>query len=109
MKKTIGDYVIDVVGYGIGIVFVVGVIVLIAWGVEQAKQNAPAPQPPAINAPLLEIVRWCESHARESYTVSEPRYNAQTKKVTIETVTRWKDSPEMFIDCMQRYEYQVKR
>lgn len=107
MKKTID--VIDVIGYGLGIGIVVGFIVLIAWGVEQLKHHAPDPQTPTINAPLLEIVRWCESHAREGYQVIDMTCNAQKDKWEDKMVTRWKDSPTMFLACMQQYEYQVKR
>jgi hypothetical protein len=59
------------------------------------------PQPPAMNAPLLEIVRYCEPLSRDRHT----HFSAATKTNQV----TYTDNPEKFLSCMQDYEYKVER
>lgn len=74
------------------ILFAVVVVVCIAL-----ISGGKATPPPAMDAPLMDIVHYCDEQARES------RYNAATKssKVTY--------NPDKFVTCMQQYEYRVTR
>jgi hypothetical protein len=56
-------------------------------------------QPPPMNAPLLQIVRYCEPLGRDRHS----SFNGKTTNVW------YTDNPEKFLECMQGYEYQVKR
>jgi hypothetical protein len=68
-------------------------------------------EPPVMNAPLLEIVRYCEPLARDAHTSTSlvsSNIGNQTV-ITPQTRTTYTDSADKFIDCMQRYEWQVTR
>ena len=95
------------VEYALIIVLVAVVAVVIAAVFVPKLFNPPAP--PVMDAPLLDIVRWCEGQARDSYTVTVPTYNAVTKQTTVTTQARTRDNPDKFITCMQKYEYRVTR
>lgn len=95
--------------YALTLVLIAVVVIVVIALIGNGVFNKVAPHPPAMNAPLLEIVRWCESNARESYTVPTRTYNAQTKKWEDKLETRWRDAPDKFLSCMQTYEYTVKR
>jgi hypothetical protein len=84
------------------------VIVCVALIAPVFKKTEP-PTPPAMNAPLLDIVRWCEPRARDAYHVKEWQYSALKKRSEEVTVTRYKDSPEKFTACMNGYEWTVTR
>lgn len=68
-------------------------------------------QPPAMNAPLLEIVRYCEPLARDttSKTTVMPVLVGKVITVVPRTMTETRDNADKFIACMQGYEYTVER
>lgn len=90
------------------VVIVMGV--LLGPTIGNIFKSTPA-QPPAMNAPLLDIVRWCEPLARDSYTTPSTSFTKVGKVMVPMTtqVTHYKDAPDKFIACMQSYEYSVKR
>lgn len=89
------------------ILVLVAIVVIV--GIVLVGKLINPPQKPAIDAPLLEIVRWCESNARDSETSITSAYNPTTKKIETKPTSRSVDSPEKFITCMQSYEYRVTR
>lgn len=78
-------------------VFAVGAFIVITL-FNAVFPSSPS-HPPAMNAPLLHIVRYCEPLARDKHT----SFNGKTTSVS------YTDNPEKFIACMQDYEYQIKR
>jgi hypothetical protein len=90
--------------------FGIAVFVMLLIVVRIAPQSTP-PTPPAMNAPILEVVRWCETHARESKTkiVMVPVMIGKIATLQSRPQVSYVDSPDKFISCMQGYEYQVKR
>lgn len=91
------------------VLVLIGVVVVVCVAL---FGGSPAqPQPPVMNAPLLDIVRYCESNARETYTTTSmsPSKIGNTLVMVPQTITHIKDAPEKFVACMQTYEYTVKR
>jgi hypothetical protein len=93
--------------FGVGAVLVLILVVM----VNAVAQPAPPAQPPAMNAPLLEIVRYCEPLARERKTRTVVMPIMVGKIITMQPRTQvdYIDAPDQFITCMQGYEYSVKR
>jgi hypothetical protein len=96
------------------LILVLVAVVLVVIGAILVKPAPPAPlppTPPAFSAPLLEVVRWCEGGARDTYTTTSTSLVAVGNALVpaVQTQTHLKDSPEKFLLCMRLYEYQVTR
>lgn len=61
--------------------------------------STPPVMPPTMNAPLLEIVRYCEPLSRDKHS----SFNGKT------TSAWYTDNTDKFLACMQSYEYIVSR
>jgi hypothetical protein len=86
------------------ITVLVGVVIVVCLAVLRPAQPA---LPPAINAPLLEVTRWCESQAYDTYTTQS--FVMIGEMMTLTTQTHRRDNPDKFIACMKSYEYEVGR
>lgn len=83
------------------------------WFIGQAPQAPEAlpPSPPALDAPLLDIVRWCETHARDTKSrttyvpVTIGKMSTMQARVSYYTV----DAPDKYLGCMLEYDIIVKR
>lgn len=75
------------------------VIGFLIFLVSLALSDVQEPQPPAMNAPLLEIVRWREPQARDEHQ----QFNGKTYTTT------YTDNANKFVACMRGYEYEVTR
>jgi pilus assembly protein Flp/PilA len=84
----------------LGLLAVVIIAILVLLGPTIGNLFSP-PVPPRMGAPLLQIVRYCEPLARDAHS----RYDITLKQ----TITTYTDNPTLFVDCMQRYEWQVTR
>jgi pilus assembly protein Flp/PilA len=84
----------------LGLLAVVIIAILVLLGPTIGNLFSP-PVPPRMGDPLLQIVRYCEPLARDAHS----RYDITLKQ----TITTYTDNPTLFVDCMQRYEWQVTR
>lgn len=111
MKRRRSEEGQGFVEYALILGLVAVVVLVIGALVFSPKTPYVPPQPPAVNAPLLEIVRWCETHARERKTraVTSPMMVGKIMTVQTRTQVYHVDAPDKFLACMQGYEYQVER